>query len=460
MAKKKMTLEEKLEEAIVKDIPYEVPKNWVWSKLEAISIIISKGTTPKGGKLAYVDKGVNFLRVENIDKYGYISLDNIKYIDEDVHFGFLKRSILMENDILISIAGTLGKTAIVRKIDLPINTNQAIAFVRLKNIKKTLPKYVKLFLASPETTKELLSKTKVTAIPNLTLEIISKCEIPLPPLKEQQRIVDKIESLFEKLDKAKELIEDARDDFEMRKFSIIYKGISGDLTGNKSKLKTKNSIRIPDTWKWIEFKKLGKLERGRSKHRPRNDQRLFGGEYPFIQTGDIANSDVYVIEHKQTLSEFGLNQSRLFKKGTLCITIAANIGDVAILTYDCCFPDSIVGFTPNEHVDSKYIYYFLTLIKRDLEHFAPATAQKNINLKILGDVEIPIPSLEEQKEIVRILDKALEKEAKVEELTTLEGQIELIKKSILAKAFRGQLGTNSEEDESALELLKEILNKE
>ena len=195
-----------------------------------------------------------------------------------------------------------------------------------------------------------------------------------------------------------------------------------------------------ESWEEKTLDNCGIWERGRSKHRPRNAPELFGGKYPFIQTGDIANADIYINEHKQTLSEFGFQQSRLFPKGTLCITIAANIGKVAILTYDCCFPDSVVGFTPFENVDSKFMYFKINDIQKDLEAMAPATAQKNLNLKLLTSVLVRIPTLPEQQEIVRILDTVLEKESHAKEAAqTVLDQIALLKKSILARAFRGEL---------------------
>ena len=199
---KKITLEKAL--VPLEEQPYEVPENWCWIKLGVISSIISKGTTPKGGKSAYVDEGIDFLRVENINDDGTICHDDMMHVTEETHTGFLKRSILEENDILVSIAGTLGKTAIVKNDDLPLNTNQAVAFVRLKDNGEVSREYIRYAIDTPVIQNMLLSKTKVTAIPNLTLEIISECLIPFPPLAEQQRIVEQIESLFSKLDEAKE----------------------------------------------------------------------------------------------------------------------------------------------------------------------------------------------------------------------------------------------------------------
>lgn len=182
---------------------------------------------------------------------------------------------------------------------------------------------------------------------------MESCVFPLPPLPEQQRIVDRIESLFAKLDEAKQKARDARDSFETRKAAILHRAFTGELT---AQWKKEHGVGM-ESWERLKLGEIGTLERGRSQHRPRNDPRLFGGPYPFIQTGDVASANVYIMEHHQTLSEFGMEQSRMFSAGKLCITIAANIGDVAILSYDCCFPDSVVGFSPSSRSISKFIYY-------------------------------------------------------------------------------------------------------
>lgn len=455
--KQVLPLDEQLEQALVPESewPYLLPKNWVWTRFKNITSIISKGTTPKNNKESYKDQGVGFLRIENIDTNGNIVHDAMRYISEDVHLSELKRSVLQTNDILVSIAGTLGRTAIVNENDTPLNTNQAIAFCRLCDTENILPNYIRLFIENPDVQRFLLSQTKVTSIPNLTLAIISNCPMAIPPLAEQQRIVAQIENLFQKLDSARDLVQNALDSFESRKAAILHKAFTGELT---AKWRAENGVEI-DSWKKTTLGKCGTLERGRSKHRPRNAPELFNGPYPFIQTGDVATSNVYVTKHNQTLSETGLQQSRLFPKGTLCITIAANIGDVAILSYDSCFPDSVVGFSPNEDVDSKFIYYMMSVLQKQLDAEAPATAQKNINLKVLNAVKITCPSFLEQQEIVRILDSLFENEQKGKDLCDILGKIDLMKKSILARAFRGELGTNDPNEESALDLLKDVLAK-
>lgn len=198
----KIKKEKPLPEITEDEIPFDIPENWCWCRLGELSTLVTKGTTPRGGNVAYTDEGIGFLRAENVAGIKDLDLSNLKYIDEDTHKNFLKRSIINENDLLITIAGTLGRTAIVKKENLPLNANQAISITRLVNHELIDLSYLVFSINSPELQKKLIGQTKVTAIPNLTLEIIENCIIPLPPLAEQKRIVTAIEkmlSLCEKL---------------------------------------------------------------------------------------------------------------------------------------------------------------------------------------------------------------------------------------------------------------------
>jgi len=190
------------------------------------------------------------------------------------------------------------------------------------------------------------------------------------------------------------------------------------------------------------LKHVCEIKRGKSKHRPRNEPALYGGKYPFIQTGDIRNSSGKIItKFSQTYSELGLQQSKLWPKGTLCITIAANIGETAILGFDACFPDSVVGLLCNENLLlNKYANYFFISFKQTLEKLAPATAQKNINVDILEKVELPLPCIKEQQNIVQEVESRLSIADKMEEsiIQSLQ-QAEALRQSILKKAFEGRL---------------------
>ncbi|HBB7587461.1 TPA: restriction endonuclease subunit S, partial [Escherichia coli] len=156
-------------------------------------------------------------------------------------------------------------------------------------------------------------------------------------------------------------------------------------------------FELPEGWEWSYLSDIGILARGRSKHRPRNDPTLYAdGTIPLVQTGDVARSNGCINTYSALYNQLGLSQSKLWNKGTLCITIAANIADSGILNFDACFPDSVVGFTPYENeIPVLYFHYFMMTIKSTLEKFAPSTAQKNINIDILSQLFFPCPPLEE-----------------------------------------------------------------
>ena len=186
---------------------------------------------------------------------------------------------------------------------------------------------------------------------------------------------------------------------------------------------------------------MGDLGRGKSKHRPRNDAKLFeNGKYPFIQTGDVKAAKRYITEYSKMYGEFGLQQSKLWPKGTLCITIAANIAETAFLGIDACFPDSVVGFTPFDNVCSEYIKHFIESQKLRLWAFAPATAQKNINLDTLENLIIPYCSFEEQKTVVSEIESRMTICDSIEKtVDTALQQAEAMRQSILKQAFEGRL---------------------
>ncbi|WP_322034409.1 restriction endonuclease subunit S [Burkholderia sp. BCC1970] len=165
--------------------------------------------------------------------------------------------------------------------------------------------------------------------------------------------------------------------------------------------------KLPEGWCWTTLSQLGTVERGKSKHRPRNDPALFGGAYPFIQTGEVRRAKILISEYSETYSEFGLSQSRLWPVGTLCITIAANIAETAILGFRACFPDSVVGFLPAlDELPVRYIEAYIRTVRKRLEALAPATAQKNINLDTLKGLLIPLPPLDEIDAIMDLLSSA------------------------------------------------------
>ncbi|WP_390243037.1 restriction endonuclease subunit S [Vibrio sp. R78045] len=168
-------------------------------------------------------------------------------------------------------------------------------------------------------------------------------------------------------------------------------------------------FELPNGWEWCRLPDLGELARGKSKHRPRNDPKLYeGGSIPLVQTGDVARANGTIQTYTAKYNEFGLAQSQLWPKGTLCITIAANIADTATLGFDACFPDSVVGYTPyDKEIPTVYFDYFIKTAKENLERFAPSTAQKNINLEILSNVLVPCPPKLQFSRIIEKVDVLL-----------------------------------------------------
>ena len=446
MAKKENRHAELVSASANIEAPYELPDGWKWCRLMDCASVISKGTTPKGGKDAYLKEGVNFLRIENLNDDGSINLSNISHISVEEHEGNLKRSILKEGDLLISIAGTLGKVGFVTKADLPMNTNQAIAFVRLhKDIFDN--KYLKYAIESPFVNAELLTKTKVTSIPNLTLEIISNCLIPLPPtLAEQQRIVNRIETMFAKLDQAQEKAQAVLDSFETRKAAILHKAFTGQLTANWRK-----ANGVPDdSW---EEKKISDCCIPRAGY-AFDSKKFTTVGFQIIRMGNLYAGELDLSRNPVYYSENDLDDSikkrALIADGDILITLTGtkykrDYGYAVRIDNpnDLLVNQRILCLTPKNEIKTNYLLYYLhSNMFRDV-FFSNETGgvnQGNVSSKFVESISFRMPSLPEQQEIVRILDAVLEKETRAKEAAqTVLDQIALLKKSILARAFRGEL---------------------
>ena len=200
-------------------------------------------------------------------------------------------------------------------------------------------------------------------------------------------------------------------------------------------------VTNPKGWKIAKFGTVGQLDRGKSKHRPRNDPTLLGGDHPLIQTGDVANSEGYITKFKSTYSDIGLKQSKKWPAGTLCITIAANIANTGILEFEACFPDSVVGFKPNELVTVEYVQAWMGFLQKIIEEKAPESAQKNINLAILRDLDIPLPDITNQKKFTEIVHQ--NKKTKLNLNAALDKDSCLFS-SLTQRAFRGELTSQKE----------------
>ena len=252
-------------------------------------------------------------------------------------------------------------------------------------------------------------------IPHIYFKDYQKEQLPLPSLDEQRHIAAV-------LDKVSDLIAKRRQQLE--KLDELVKSRFIEMFGDP----VHNSKHLPVG----KLGELGELDRGRSQHRPRNAPELLNGPYPLIQTGEVANTGLFITEYKNTYSELGLRQSKMWKVGTLCITIAANIAQTAILSFDACFPDSVVGFMPKSNVNVIYLHYWFGFFQKILEEQAPQVAQKNINLKILSTLDVMLPTCEQQD---RFAAFAIQTDKSKLTIQRSCDKLEVLKKALMQQYF-------------------------
>lgn len=262
--------------------------------------------------------------------------------------------------------------------------------------------------------------------PGINRNKVYDLEIFLPPLSEQKRIVKILDEVFEKIEKAK-----ANAERNLQNSRELFESYLEGVFANPS-----------EDWQGQTLKEISlEFGRGKSKHRPRNDKSLYGGAYPFIQTGDVRNANHFISEYTQTYSDKGLAQSKLWPKGTICITIAANIAETGILNFDACFPDSVIGLVVDpKKANVDFVEYLLKFFKTNIQAKGKGSAQANINMATFEFEKFPIPPLSTQKTIVKKLDAISEETKKLEAVYRKKfAALDELKKSVLKKAFAGEL---------------------
>ena len=401
------------------DYPFDIPESWVWIKLGDVCQL-HDGVKRSGEKYPYLE--AKYLR----GKIAATMLNDGKFVKKGT------RLILVDGE-------NSGEVFNATEDGYMGSTFKVLYFPQ-----QFFEGYVLYFLLFK---KEAFRHNKTgSAIPHLNKELFFNMPFPIPPLAEQKRIVEKIEELMpliEEYGKAEEQLSKLNAEFpdKLRK-SSLQQAVQGKLTerdpadepasellkrikvekealikaGKIKKEKPLPAITddekpfdIPDTWEWVRLSDVAEVSRGRSKHRPRNDRILYeNGKIPLIQTGDVARANNVIFDCSAYYNETGLAQSRLWKRDTLCLTIAANIADVAILGIDACFPDSVVGINGYAPITSnKYFMYMLEAFQEILDSKATKSAQKNLSVDTILSVAYPLPPLGEQKRIVKRVEELL-----------------------------------------------------
>ena len=443
--KKKETLtpEERLQAALVPESeqPYPVPRNWCWTQLGTYIDFATDYVA--NGSFASLKQNVAYYKEENYailvktQDFSNSFTEDITYTDKR-GYDFLKKSVLYGGELILSNIGSIGKVFRVPHLNKPMTL--APNSIMIKCYRETDYDLLYYYFLSPFGTEQLYSITTGTAVKKFNKTDLKTICLPLPPLSEQQRIVDRIESLFAKLDEAKQKAQDALDSFETRKVAILHKAFTGELTAQ-----------------WRKERGVG-----RNGYSPKPVDYVTACK---SMTLSATTTGVFKPEFFKYIDEEIPEDSHLWlTPGDILIQRANSlekVGMSAIYTgaeYEFIYPDLMMKLTVKEPNNKHYIDYYL---KTDeiLNYFrsnATGTAgnMPKINQKVVSETPLILPEAQEQAEIVRLLDDLLAKEQQAKEAAegVLE-QIDLIKKAILARAFRGELGTNDPSEESAVELL-------
>ena len=337
--------------------------------------------------------GIPVLRTTNFTNEGVVNYNDV--VTRTITKKNIADKFLRKGDIIIEKSGGSDKFPVGRVIyfdgeEKTYLFNNFTGLLRVKNQDEWYPKYIFYSLyANYKRGGTRAFENKTTGLHNLkTDDYVSRYEVAE---------IDKTEQILicEKLNKLYEIIKLRRQELQL--LDELIKARFVEMFGDP----VSNSYALPEA----TLPELGEFGRGVSKHRPRNDPKLLGGKYPLIQTGDVANARLYVTSYSSTYSKLGLEQSKMWDKGTLCITIAANIAKTAILGFDACFPDSVVGFNANEKTSNIFIHYWFSFFQAILEAQAPESAQKNINLKILSELKVIVPEKDKQDAFVKFINQ-------------------------------------------------------
>lgn len=454
MPKKKtaLTIEERLQQALVpaEKQPYEVPENWVWVRLGAVCGFERGITFPSSAKQnERNDENIPCLRTANVQDE--LELNDLIYVNKK-YYKNNSDKLIRGNDIIMSTANSrelVGKTSFVYKVDYPMIFG---GFVMALRANKLLSKFLFYYLRLEFLLGRFRGEsTQTTNIANISSSVLGEYIFPLPPLSEQQRIVERIEELFAKLDEAKERLQEVAESFAVRKAAILHKAFTGELIGKKIE-------QLVPLESLVDLIKIGPF--GSALHESdyiENGIPLVNPKH-IVQQHIVPQSKISISEEKaEELSSYRLkaNDIVLGRRGEMgrCAPVSAREEN-----WICGTGSMIIRL--KEEYDARL--YSLILGSQAtvtyLENSAVGSTLKNLNEKIVRKIPVPQFDIEEQHEIVRLIDDLLARERAAQQAAEQAlASIDLMKKSILARAFSGELGTNKASEASALELLRQVL---
>lgn len=351
-----------------------------------------------------------------------------------------KRDLLLcDGDLVVNEGGDVGRSAIWQGAGAPHYFQNAINRVRARTSSST--QFLYYWLYNLKHAGFLDAMVSRITIAHLTAEKLARVPWPDVPVVEQHRIAAYLDASCAAIDAAVSAKRRQLDTLDALRKSIIQRSVTQGLNP-KVKLKPSGldwATEVPEHWKVQQIKRNCGLVRGQFTHRPRNDPALYDGPYPFVQTGDITAAGKYILTYSQTLNELGLSASKQFPRGTLVMSIAANIGDVAILDFEACFPDSMIGMIPGHKAHLDFLYYLMRAMREIMLRSAVQSTQLNLNYVRIGTNFAPFPPLEEQRAIAAYLDA---KEIESHRITaTITAQIETLiayRKSLIHECVTGQ----------------------
>ncbi|OJV65098.1 MAG: hypothetical protein BGO41_00600 [Clostridiales bacterium 38-18] len=439
MAKEKESLffEERLEKAIASDWErlYNVPNNWIWTRLDSLGSF-GMGQTILSKNL--IERGVPVYSATEEDKiFGYIPEE-----ENRINLGY--------HDLVIPARGnSIGHVKYISEESASCTQTTMYFKPYNKKVSRFLYYYMKY-------NKEDLFKHSGNAIPQVTISNIKVKSVPLPPLAEQERIVERIEGLFSKLDEAKGKVQIALDSFEDRKAAILHKAFTGELS---KKWREENGVGVETRILKPLSAVCSSFQYGTSSKSDKEGS-VAVVRMGNLQNGEIDWSDLVFSDNETDNKKYNLKIGDVLFNRT---NSPALVGKTSIYRGDfpAIFAGYLIRLNYGDELIGEYLNYMMNThqakeycnsVKSD------GVNQSNINAKKIAAFIIPVPSIDEQTEIVRILDSIFGKEKQAEELTNAILKIDHMKKTILSRAFRGELGTNKTEEESAIEFLKEMLS--